>query len=356
MSASAADRPSDIPDLVFVSDDEPGWSRRRRGKGFSYYREDGSLIKDKRIRERLNALAIPPAWREVWICPLANGHLLSTGRDEKDRKQYRYHPEWTNYRQLNKFHQLVQFATVLPAARKLIRGILTDEQRGWDRERLAALALALMDETGIRVGNSSYARRNGTVGLTTLRRKHLEVQGRGLHFAYPGKSHQEREIDLRDRRLVKLVREVSELPGYEVFRYRGEDGKMHNLKSGDINRLVRELIGPDFSSKFFRTWVGTSEAVYAYWHLPKQLTNDPEANLQGRVVEAVAEELGNTPAVCRQYYIHPLVLTAIGERAVPDPDTITEKEREVFAGEFDDEEIIAYRIAGVDLQLTADDR
>ncbi len=336
-----------LPDLIHVSDDKPGWTRRRHGKGFSYLREDGSLIKDRLIRDRLKGLAIPPAWTEVWICPLENGHLLSTGRDDAGRKQYRYHPDWMAYQQLNKFHQLVRFAAALPAARKTLRDILQDRSRGWSLERVAALAIALMDETGMRVGNSSYRKRNGTIGLTTLRRKHVETDKTGLHFEYVGKSGQDREIDLTDPQLIKLVRNVSELPGYEVFRYRGEDGRMHNLSSSDINEMVRELVGPDFSSKYFRTWVGTAAAVHDYWVLRDQHDGELPERTALRVTEMVAEELGNTVAVCRKYYIHPTILAAIEAGEVPGPETITAKERRTFREEFDDEEIIAYRMASM---------
>lgn len=331
-----------VPDLVHVSDDQPGWTRKRHGRGFSYFREDGSLIRDKLIRDRLKSLAIPPAWTNVWICPLENGHLLSTGRDDADRKQYRYHPDWMAYQQLNKFNQLVEFAARLPAARTTIRNIISDRSRGWSHDRVAALAVALMDETGMRVGNTSYQRRNGTTGLTTLRRKHIDTDEDGLHFDYTGKSSIERSVDLEDQTLVRLIHNMSELPGYRIFRYRDGEGKMQNLDSSDVNEMVKELVGPDFSSKFFRTWAGTSAAVREYWNMVEDNGGEAPERPDLRVAERVAEFLGNTVSVCRKYYIHPAVMAAVIDGAVPDSDAVTPKLTSKFGEEFDPEEIIAY--------------
>lgn len=332
-----------VPDLIHVSDDQPGWSRRRHGRGFRYFREDGSPIKDRLIRNRLRSLAIPPAWTDVWICPLENGHLLSTGRDEAGRKQYRYHPDWLAYQQMNKFQQLVSFAKALPAARQEINRIITDRSQGWTHERVTALAIALMDETGMRVGNAGYRRRHGTIGLTTLRRKHLDSDERELHFAYPGKSGVDREVTLDDPTLVDLVKNVSELPGYELLRYRGNDGKMYNLESRDVNEVVRRLIGPDYSSKFFRTWAGTAAAVREYWELLAEHGGEVPERPDLRVTERVAKFLGNTVDVCRKYYIHPNVMAAIMDGNLPAANA-TLAEEKIFGKTFDVEEIIAYRL------------
>ncbi|WP_116108299.1 DNA topoisomerase IB [Lewinella sp. IMCC34191] len=334
-----------VPDLIHVSDDQPGWTRKPAKQGFRYFREDGTLIKDKLVQDRLASLAIPPAWTEVWICPLENGHLLSTGRDEAGRKQYRYHPDWLAFKQLNKFNTLIEFADALPGARRTLRGILKDDTRGWGQERVSALAIAMMDETGMRVGNSSYRKRNGTIGLTTLRRKHVELDDTGFHFEYTGKSGIERAVDLTDPTLVNLITNISELPGYEVFRFRGDDGKMHNLDSSDVNEMVQQLLGPRFSSKYFRTWAGTAAAVDAYWELQEENDGGLPERPDLRVVERVAEFLGNTVSVCRKYYIHPSVLAAVAEERVPAESTVTAKEEAKFDGEFDHDEIIAYRLA-----------
>lgn len=336
-----------VPDLVHVSDDQPGWTRKRHGRGFRYFREEGSPITDKLIKDRLRSLAIPPAWTDVWICPLENGHLLSTGRDAAGRKQYRYHPDWMAYQQLSKFNQLVEFAARLPEARRLLHDIITDRSRGWTHDRVAALAVALMDETGMRVGNASYQRRNGTTGLTTLRRKHIETDEDGLHFEYVGKSSIERSVDLEDKTLVRLIRNVSELPGYEIFRYRDEEGSMQNLDSRDVNEMVKELVGPDFSSKFFRTWAGTAAAVRAYWAVLHENDQKAPERADLRVIERVAEYLGNTAAVCRKYYIHPAVLAAILDGNLPDRKDITSAEDQQFGDAFDTEEIIAYRVCSL---------
>lgn len=335
---------ANLPDLVHVSDDQPGWSRRRHGRGFRYFREDGSPITDKLIKDRLRSLAIPPAWTDVWICPLENGHLLSTGRDDAGRKQYRYHPDWMAYQQLNKFHHLVDFATRLPAARRLIDDLITDSSRGWTHSRVAALAVALMDETGMRVGNASYQRRHGTTGLTTLRRKHVETDEQGLHFDYVGKSSIERTVDLEDQTLVRLIHNMSELPGYEVFRYRDASGRMQNLDSRDVNEMVKELVGPDFSSKYFRTWAGTAAAVREYWKLLAENDGEEPERADLRVIERVADFLGNTVAVCRKYYIHPAVMAGILDGDLPEAKDIAATEEKCFGDAFDAEEIIAYRI------------
>ena len=342
-----ASRPSQssLPDLVHVSDEQPGWTREPRQEGFDYFREDGNRITDKLVQDRLASLAIPPAWTEVWICPLENGHLLSTGRDEAGRKQYRYHPDWLAFQQLNKFNTLMEFAAALPEARRTLRTLISDRSRGWSRTRVAAIAVAMMDETGMRVGNSSYRKRNGTIGLTTLRRKHVEVEDGELHFDYIGKSGQERDVDLSDPALVKLITNMSELPGYEIFRYRGDDRRMHNLDSSDVNEMVRELVGPDFSSKYFRTWAGTAAAVDAYWELLEENDGTLPERPDLRVVERVAHFLGNTTAVCRKYYIHPSVLAAVAEERIPAEATVTAAEEARFDGEFDHDEIIAFRLA-----------
>jgi DNA topoisomerase-1 len=344
MPTRANSAPLGVPNLVHVSDDQPGWTRKCHGRGFSYFREDGSRIRDKLIRDRLKSLAIPPAWTEVWICPLENGHLLSTGRDDAGRKQYRYHPDWMAYQQLSKFSQLVEFARRLPAARETIRNIITDRSRGWSHDRVAALAVALMDETGMRVGNASYQRRNGTTGLTTLRRKHIDTDEDGLHFDYTGKSSIERSVDLEDKTLVRLIHNMSELPGYRIFRYRAQDGSMANLDSRDVNEMVKELIGPEFSSKFFRTWAGTAAAVREYWEVLNENKGELPDRPDLRVTERVASFLGNTVSVCRQYYIHPAVMAAITEGRVPGEDAAAKKNIAEFKEEFDPEEIIAYAL------------
>ncbi|WP_116127385.1 DNA topoisomerase IB [Lewinella sp. IMCC34183] len=343
--AGSPDTSPNVPDLIHVSDEQPGWSRKPHGKTFRYFREDGTLIKDKLVQDRLASLAIPPAWTDVWICPLENGHLLSTGRDEAGRKQYRYHPDWLAFKQLNKFNTLLEFAEALPGARQTLRRIIQDDSHGWGHDRVAAIALAMMDETGMRVGNSSYRKRNGTIGLTTLRRKHVEVDRDGVHFEYVGKSGQERAVDLSEPSLVKIITNMSELPGYEVFRFRGDDGRMHNLDSNDVNEMVRDLVGPRFSSKYFRTWAGTAAAVDAYWELLDENDGEVPERVDLRVVERVAEFLGNTTAVCRKYYIHPSVLAAVAEGRVPPESSVTAKEESRFEGEFDHDEIIAYRLA-----------
>lgn len=328
--------------LIHVDDDSPGWTRVRYGRGFSYRDESGRCIKDRKIRRRLQSLGIPPAWTQVWICPQDNGYLQVTGRDEKGRKQYIYHPDWVSLRQRHKFAKMQTFAERLPAIRQRVASDL--EHRNWDRQRVLALAVAVLDETGIRIGNRQYAARNGTYGLTTLRRKHLDVDRKGIHFSYKGKSGKYRQVDIENRQLGKLIKAINELPGYEVFRYRGEDGRRHPIDSADVNEYIRDIAGEEFSSKDFRTWAATAAAVEFYPLACEDIQEHPRRKLENAVVKRVANHIGNTMAVCRQYYIHPAVLEAISAEELPALDTVTAAELARFEQELAVAECLAYRL------------
>ena len=332
----------DRPQLIYISDEETGITRRRCGKGFTYHLTTGERITDKETLAWLKALVIPPAWESVWICPEQNGHLLVTGRDEKGRKQYIYHPDWMAFQQASKFQKMVRFAEQLPHIRRQLAQDL--RKRGWPRERVLALAVSILDECGMRIGNQQYKEANGTYGLTTLRRKHVDIDRNGIHFSYKGKSGQYREVDVEDRKLARLVKDLSDLPGYEVFRYQGEDGRYYNIDSADVNEYIRQIAGEEFSSKDFRTWAGTTAAVELFSLAQAEVDENPRRKLDVALVRHVAEFIGNTLSVCRKYYIHPAVLARVEAGDIPPLDSVTEQQLAAFDGELEPSEIIAYEI------------
>lgn len=292
--------------LRYVSDAIPGVRRCRAGKRFRYVGPDGRPITDAARISWFDGLAIPPAWTDVWICPTLTGHLQATGRDARGRKQYRYHPRWRAVRDEAKYGRLVEFARALPRIRRRTARDL--RRRGLPREKVLALVVRLLEETLIRVGNEEYARDNRSYGLSTMRSRHATVRGERIAFTFRGKSGREHEIGLRDRRLARIVRQCQELPGQELFGYRAADGAHVDVTSGDVNAYIREVAGADFTAKDFRTWAGTVAAAMA---LQEMLDVDDEAGRTTAVVrsiERVAEQLGNTPSVCRACYIHPEVI------------------------------------------------
>ncbi|HEV2295149.1 MAG TPA: hypothetical protein VGR35_14945 [Tepidisphaeraceae bacterium] len=294
--------------LRYVSDESPGIKRVKAGKGFAYIAPNRKPINDTQTLARIRSLAIPPAYRDVWICPDPNGHLQAVGRDARGRKQYRYHPRWREVRDENKYDKLLQFAKALPKIRARTKRDL--KKPGLPREKVLATVIQLMEKTLIRVGNDEYARTNNSYGLTTLRDKHAKVKNNKVHFQFRGKSGILREIELDDPRLAKIVRDCQDLPGYQLFQYIDEDGVVRDVGSADVNDYLREIAGEAFTAKDFRTWAGTVLAAQALQELKKF---DTEAQAKKNViaaVEKVAERLGNTKAVCRKCYIHPAILNA----------------------------------------------
>jgi DNA topoisomerase-1 len=297
--------------LVYVSDSEPGFHRRRSGRGFTYLDAAGQVVRDPALRERFHTLAIPPAWREVWICANPDGHLLVTGRDEAGRKQYIYHPRWSALRSQAKYDRLRLFAEALPTVRAQVQVDL--RKRSLTREKVTALVVNLLEETMIRIGNEAYARQNETYGLTTLQDDHVEVSGGEAAFEFRGKSGKEHEIVVTDPRLAWLVQACQELPGQQLFQYIDEDGAVCGLTSTDVNGYLRTVTGCDFSAKDFRTWGGTVTAAHLLHEIgPSATEKDAERNVV-QVIKGVAAKLGNTPAVCRQHYVHPTIITAYTE-------------------------------------------
>lgn len=298
--------PDQMPQgLTWCADDQPGLTRVRRGKGFSYHRPDGSRVTDARTLARIRALAIPPAWTEVWICPRAAGHIQATGRDARGRKQYRYHVDWSEGRSSAKFDRLADFARALPRLRRRVDADLA--RRGPCREKALATTVRLLEITLIRVGNREYARQNRSFGLTTLHKRHLEVDGAALVFAFRGKSGVEHSVTVRDRRLARVLKALRELPGQHLFKYRDADGDLVPVRSDDVNAYIRDVMGEDVSAKDFRTWAATVSAARALRECGPPATPTEARRQSNRCLKAVAALLGNTPAVCRSAYVHPRV-------------------------------------------------
>ncbi|WP_244483924.1 DNA topoisomerase IB [Devosia sp. Leaf64] len=291
------------PGLCFSSDCDPGWTRLRRGKGFSYVDADGEAPTPQQ-RKMIEALVIPPAWTDVWICAEANGHIQATGRDERGRKQYRYHADWTAHRSGNKFGRLLAFAQVLPNLRAQVDADL--RRRSLGRDRVAASVVWLLDNSLIRVGNPAYARDNKSFGLTTLRRKHVDISGQAINFRFKGKSGKDWNLQLVDRRMSRLVKSMQDLPGQHLFKYEDENG-FHAISSRDINDYIAEHAGEGFSSKHFRTWAATVRAYGLLCGTEVPETKAGQKRFVTGVIDQVAGKLGNTRAVCRSSYIHPAV-------------------------------------------------
>lgn len=300
--------------LRYVSDHDPGISRRRAGNGFSYRGPDGGPI-DEPTLDRIRRLAIPPAWTEVWICPDPRGHIQAIGRDQRGRKQYRYHERWRQVRDENKYDRLIAFGRALPKLRARVEKDL--QLPGLPRDKVLAAVIRLMEITLIRVGNEEYAKQNKSFGLTTLRNRHASVTGAAAMFEFRGKSGKVHKTGVRDRRLARIIKACQELPGQRLFEYLDEDGVTHAVESADVNAYLRDALGEDFSAKDFRTWAGTVNAARALAMAPDFQTAAEAKRHITTCVKAVAGLLGNTAAVCRSAYIHPQVLTAYEERALP---------------------------------------
>ncbi|WIY53550.1 DNA topoisomerase IB [Devosia sp. YIM 151766] len=305
-----ADEIGPAPQLVFSSDEDPGWQRQRRGRGFSYG-DGGSRRPDAADRARIRALAIPPAWTDVWICKDARGHIQATGRDEKGRKQYRYHADWTQHRSATKFDTLSDFARALPGLREQVQSDLRRRSLGY--ERVLASIVWLLDNSLIRVGNPAYARDNKSFGLTTLRNRHVEITGSTLHFHFKGKSGKQWRLQLADRRIARLVRTLQDMPGQHLFQYEGETGRCA-VSSRDVNDYIAAFAGPDFTSKHFRTWAASVRAFGLFCDIPLPDSKAGQARTINAVIDQVAAKLGNTRAVCRQCYVHPAIVAAWQQR------------------------------------------
>lgn len=294
--------------LRYVTDAKPGIRRIRCGKGFRYTAPGGATIQDEETLRRIRSLVIPPAWTGVWICTIANGHLQATGRDARGRKQSRYHPRWREVRDETKYDRMLQFAHTLPAIRERVKKDLA--LPGLPRQKVLATIVSLMEQTHIRVGNQEYAKENGSYGLTTLRNKHVEVNGSQVTFSFQGKSKVHHSVSLHDRRLARIIKQCEDLPGYELFQYVDESGERHSIDSSDVNEYLRDITGQHFTAKDFRTWAGS---VLACDLLRGMAVFENQTQAKKNIVaaiKAVATKLGNTPAICKKCYVHPAVLEA----------------------------------------------
>lgn len=298
-----ADEIGPAPQLCFSSDEGTGWRRRKRGAGFSYRDEDGHHPGDSDL-QRIRALAIPPAWSDVWICKDPCGHIQATGRDEKGRKQYRYHAHWTEHRSTTKFDTLGAFAKALPGLREQVQRDLRRRTLGY--ERVVASVVWLLDNSLIRVGNPTYARENKSFGLTTLRNRHVDITGSTLHFHFRGKSGKQWRLELADRRIANILKTLQDMPGQHLFQYEAENRRCA-ISSRDVNDYLAAFAGPGFTSKHFRTWAATVRAfgLFTETELPEARTM--QARTINAVIDQVAAKLGNTRTVCRQCYVHPAV-------------------------------------------------
>jgi DNA topoisomerase-1 len=291
-----------------VDDRRPGISRITQGKGVAYRGLDGRTIRDGETLTRIRSLAVPPAWREVWICADPNGHVQATGRDARGRKQYRYHPRWREVRDGNKYERMIAFGRGLPFIRRRVEKDLA--RPGLPREKILATVVRLLELTLIRVGNEEYARENESFGLATMRDRHVQVNGSTLRFQFRGKSGILHEVDVHERRLAYIVRRSRDLPGFELFQYVDADGERRTIDAADVNAYLKSIAGDEFTAKDFRTWAGTVLVARA---LRELAVFDSQAQAKRnvlRAVEAVAKRLGNTRAVCRKCYIHPEVVNA----------------------------------------------
>jgi DNA topoisomerase-1 len=297
--------------LIYVSDQDPGFSRRKAANGFNYLRADGAPVTSERTLDRIRTLAIPPAWADVWICSRPNGHIQAVGRDAKGRKQYRYHPRWREVRDAHKYDRVIAFGRALPRLRRRVEQDLA--RPGLRREKVLAAVVRVMEITLIRVGNDEYARQNKSFGLTTLRDRHVRIAGGKAIFEFRGKSGKVHATGFQDRRLARIVKACQDVPGQRLFQYLDDDGQRRAVESADVNAYIRETMGDDFSAKDFRTWAGTVAAARALVMQEPCRSASGAKRTINTCVKAVAGLLGNTAAVCRGSYIHPAVLEAYSD-------------------------------------------
>ncbi|WP_373496790.1 DNA topoisomerase IB [Aquiflexum sp.] len=299
----------------YSEEDSLCFRRVKKGRGFAYLDEKGVKIGDKLKLNRIKNLVIPPMWNDVNICRLDDGHIQATGRDLKGRKQYIYHSEWEKSRQEEKFKRMSLFGKALPKLRKRVQKDL--KTRSWSKQKILALMVTILDDTGIRIGNKQYEKENQTYGLSTLRRKHMVVEGGTLSLSFKGKSNKEREVTIDNGAIMRHIKKVAELPGYELFKYVDTNGKVNRVDSYDVQEYIKENMGEQFTCKDFRTWVGSRLAIEFFPEAIKHLEKFPGKKQETVLIRMVADELGNTPTICKGYYIHPLILNKIDVGELP---------------------------------------
>jgi DNA topoisomerase-1 len=294
--------------LHYVADTQPGIRRKRAGRGFQYIGPDGQTIRDAKTLRRVQALRIPPAWTDVWICPRPDGHLQATGRDSKNRKQYRYHERWREVRDGTKYNRMIAFGEALPRLRARVERDLASA--GLPRRKVLATVVRLLETTLIRIGNEAYAKENGSFGLSTMRDRHVKVAGAQLRFEFRGKSGKNHTVSLTDRRLANIVKRCQDVPGYELFQYLDEVGQRHTIDSADVNAYLKDASGEAFTAKDVRTWAGTVMAACALWQC-EAFGSDTQAKRNvAQAIDIVAQRLGNTRTICKKCYVHPEVIDA----------------------------------------------
>jgi DNA topoisomerase I len=300
--------------LRYVNDSVPGISRARKGRSFAYFSAKHRKIRDPKTLSRIRALAIPPAWNDVWICANPNGHLQATGHDARGRKQYRYHPRWREIRDQDKYANLIDFAHALPRIRRRVATHL--RRRGLPREKVLAAVVKLLETTLVRVGNEEYAKSNKSFGLTTMRDRHANVRSASVHIEFNGKSGVHHEMNVHNPQLAKIVAQCQDLPGQQLFQYVDADGVVCDVGSSDVNEYLQQISGRDFTAKDFRTWAGTALAAQALKEFEDFDSKAAAKRNITKAIERVAERLGNTNAVCRKCYIHPAVIDAYMDRSL----------------------------------------
>lgn len=301
--------------LRYMRDDRPGISRKKSGDKYQYFTPDKKPVRDDAIVARINKLAIPPAYKDVWICPYENGHMQATGRDARGRKQYRYHPKWQEVRSETKFTQVGEFAAALPGIRQRVAADL--KLKGLPREKVLAAIVALMDHCNMRVGNDQYARDNKSYGLTTIRKKHVEVEGIKIFFEFTGKSGKLWQREVNSPQIAKIVKHCEDIPGQDLFKYLDENGGRHDVKSDDVTAYLQEITDKPFTAKDFRTWSATAMAIQLLGALERgEQTATASAKAMNDTIKQIAEAMGHTPAICRKCYIYPGVLDAYSEETL----------------------------------------
>jgi DNA topoisomerase I len=293
-------------DLIYVTTATKGIRRIKRGKGFYYLNPNGKVCTDKKVVRRIIRLVLPPAWKDVWISPLENGHLQAIGIDSKGRKQYRYHSEWNRVTNVAKFFHMSNFGQMLPQIREQVKKDLA--LPGLPQRKVLALIVRLMERTFIRIGNNEYEKLYGSYGLTTMKDKHVQISGNDLRFSFKGKKGIYHEIKLHSKRLALLVKKCRDIKGQELFQYYDEEGKRHPVDSGMVNTYLKEISQNDFTAKDFRTWAGTVNAVHAFDELGKFATESELKHNLVQVFDKVSQLLGNTRSICKKYYVHPLIV------------------------------------------------
>ncbi len=299
--------------LVYVTDTEPGIVRTGSQKKFRYIKK-GVGLKDEKVLQRIKSLVIPPAWENVWICALPNGHLQATGLDVKKRKQYRYHPLWTTLRNHTKYYRMLEFGKLLPAIREQLQQDIS--LAGLPQEKVLATIVSLMERTHIRIGSSFYEKLYGSFGLTTLKDKHVRFSGAGIRFSFRGKKGVQHDISIRSKKLARIVQQCKDIPGKELFQYYDEQGQRKVVDSGMVNDYIKKIGGSYFTAKDFRTWAGTVQALLAFRELGFAETSAGEKRKIAEALDRVSNELGNTRMVCRKYYVHPLIISMYQDRSL----------------------------------------